>query len=306
MSINVSTSPGIFWWQPAACLRVSGADAASFLQGQCTNDLRPLAPAAPARAAVYGLWLNVKGKVLADSFVLRAAREDAFWLVSYFSPAATLRERLESHVIADDVVIEDATIGWGAVSWLGADAGARAAALAAEAEGFAFRGRRTREENFECVFPVAQREKIRARLAGERELEAADIAARRIAAAIPAVPADIGPGDLPNEGGLEADAISYTKGCYLGQEVMARLKAMGQVRRRLLRVIALDALGPVPSLPAPLFAEGKKIGELRSVAPDASGRVLGLALLNLLALRADPPLALAADGAPAFRLVDAP
>ncbi len=82
MPINFSTSPAIFRWEPAAWLRVSGPDAAAFLQGQFSNDLRPLGLAPEAKGAlpaVYGLWLTVKGKVEADSFVLRGAGPEEFW-----------------------------------------------------------------------------------------------------------------------------------------------------------------------------------------------------------------------------------
>ena len=74
-------------------LRVTGDDAASFLQGQFTNDLRLLEKS----AAVYGLWLTVKGKVLADSFVLRGGDPHEFWIGSYYSPSATIRDPLTGH-----------------------------------------------------------------------------------------------------------------------------------------------------------------------------------------------------------------
>ncbi len=93
--------------------------------------------------------------------------------------------------------------------------------------------------------------------------------------------ADIGPTDLPNEGGLETEAISYTKGCYLGQEVMARLKNMGQVRRRLLRV---HGTGEPPTRLAPVFQAARKVGEVRSAVRDGAGWV-GLALVSLVQLK---------------------
>ena len=68
----------------AAVLRVTGEDAANFLQGQFTNDLRGLTTG----GAVYGLWLNQKGKVLADSFVIAGASAGEFWIVSYHVAAA--------------------------------------------------------------------------------------------------------------------------------------------------------------------------------------------------------------------------
>src|SRR5688500_2187714 len=91
MAIKDSTPQAIFRWKPMCWLRVSGGDASNFLQGQFTNDLRLL----DKSAAVYGLWLTVKGKVLADSFVLRGGAPDEFWIGSYFSSSDTIRERLE-------------------------------------------------------------------------------------------------------------------------------------------------------------------------------------------------------------------
>src|SRR5688572_1380953 len=91
-----------FRWSPATVLRVSGEDAASFLQGQFSNDLRDL----DQKKAVYGLWLNHKGRVIADSFVHRLAEGD-FLVFSYHCPVEVIRQRLEAFVIADDVVLED-------------------------------------------------------------------------------------------------------------------------------------------------------------------------------------------------------
>ena len=107
MHINISTSTAYFRWRPAAWLRVSGADAAAFLQGQFTNDLRPLESAGVA--AVYGLWLTVKGKVLADSFVVRGDK-GGYWVGSYASPAAVIREHhtMEHFGRAFEGAIEDA------------------------------------------------------------------------------------------------------------------------------------------------------------------------------------------------------
>jgi folate-binding protein YgfZ len=292
-----STQPAFFAWSPAAWLRVSGPDAAGFLQGQFTNDLRGLA----AGEARYGLWLNAKGRVIADSFVLRGGGPDEFWVGSYDSPAAVVRERLEGFVIADDLVVEDRTKDWAAVSILGS--GAKSAVAGAGRGEATFAGRRERAENFEWVFPVAARAEVQLRLEGRAELSAGEIARRRIAAGIPAVPADLGPGDLPNEAGVETEAISYTKGCYLGQEVMARLKSMGQVRRRLLRVAGI---GEIPALPAALFCGEREIGALRSAAPDAGGGWIGLAMLTLASVAAGSTLAFTAGGSAAVRVTELP
>lgn len=282
-------------WQPAAWLRVVGPDAATFLQGQFTNDLSK-------EGAVYGLWLNVKGKVLADSFVIRAAGGGEFWVGSYFSPAAVIKERLESFIIADDVTVEDRTAECSGVTIFGADA--LAILATPPAEGWVFRGRRDVGEAAEWVFPNAVAPAVAARIAGMIELSAEQAARRRIEAGIPAVPQDIGPGDLPNEAGLEDVAISYTKGCYLGQEVMARLKSMGQVRRRLVRVRGSGA--PPSARPAALYAGAKPAGELRSAAPTGDGGFLGLAMVSRLNVNADAALAFAPDAPATVTLLEAP
>ncbi len=299
--MNFASQPAVYWWKPACWAHVTGADAKTFLQGQFTNDLRSLKAA--EAGAVYGLWLNVKGKVLADSFVLPGQTADEFWVCSYFSPAAVIRERLESHVIADDVVIEDLTGQCNAVTLMGREALRRQTASAEAKTGYAFAGRRDHSPHTEWVFPAARGDAILSLFADLPSKTAAEMETLRIGAAIPAVPTDVGPADLPNEAGLDVDAISYTKGCYLGQEVMARLKSMGQVRRRLLRVIG--PRGAVPHLPTPLFAGAKQVGELRS-AVETDGSLCGLAMLNLLPLSRATELALAAEAEPTFRVVDQP
>jgi len=305
--MTFSTTAAIFRWKPAAWLRVSGEDAANFLQGQFTNELRTVV----AGGSVYGLWLTLKGKVVADSFIVRAAERTGiegvsgpvFWIGSYFSTAAVIRERLEGFIIADDVVIEDQTESCRAVSILGDDV--QDVLKTGTLSGVMFPGRRERQGNAEWIYPATSTGEVERALAGLRELSAGEIERRRIEAAIAAVPTDIGGGDLPGEGGLEEVAISYTKGCYLGQEVMARLKSMGQVRRRLLRVASATGDAPV-ALPADLFNGGRKVGELRSAVDDGAGGWRGLAMLSLIQAKPGALFSFGSDGALTVRLTDAP
>src|SRR5688500_12211805 len=140
MPINTSTSKAIYRWKPACWMQVIGDDAANFLQGQFTNDLRLLEGA----AAVYGLWLTLKGKVLADGFILRGRKPKEFWIGSYYSPAEVIRERLESFVIADDVVIEDVTTQWEGIT-LFDELEPEPRTTLAESDGLVFPGRRDRK-----------------------------------------------------------------------------------------------------------------------------------------------------------------
>ncbi len=285
--MTIGNSPSVYFWRPATWLRVSGPDALVFLQGQHTNDLNRL----KTSPAVYGLWLNQKGRVLADSFVVRGRSEEEFWVGSYFSTTAVIRERLESHIIADEVALEDESAGWHGATIVGDTLIEQARSAG---DGLLFPGRRGLNGHMEWLtrgprdFP------------GVRTFSDNDMERFRIRAAVPAIPADIGAGELPNEGGLENEAISYTKGCYLGQEVMARLKSMGQVRRRLLRV---SGPGAPPARLAKLFQGVRPVGELRSTVSDGDG-FIGLALLTLLHLSRDLPLSLAPDTPPAIKVLD--
>jgi tRNA-modifying protein YgfZ len=286
-------------FRPAAVLKITGEDAFPFLQGQFTQDL---SLCEKGEYFAYGLWLNQKGKVLADSFVFKRG---AVWLlVSLHSSEAVIRERLEGYIIADDVTIEDVTTLWAGISVLGVSSAEALATVgvrvpdahvwATAGGGIVFQGRRTAGPNWEWLYPVAGDSPVELlRAQGAQEIGSGELDRLRIEAGIPAVPRDIGAEDLPNEGGLELDAISYTKGCYLGQEVMARLKNMGQVRRRLLRVEGPEL--PPTEFPVPLFADGKKLGELRSAVRVGKGFV-GLAMISLLGMTGRPLLSFSPEG----------
>ena len=290
--INFSTYPAWHRWDPAAWLRVSGPDALSFLQGQCSQDLRPLREG--GAAAIYGLWLSLKGKVVGDSFVLRGAEPDEFWVGSYFTPAATLLARLEAFLIADEVTLEDQTSAWTGLSLLSTVHEGPAAGP----DAFRFPGRRLAAGNVEWV---GRREVAAALLPPPgRELDAAQMKLLRLDAGIPAIPEEFGPADLPQEAGLEGVAVSFQKGCYLGQEVMARLKAMGQVRRQLWRVAGEGALPPAPGTPL-RGAEDRLAGEVRSAAADGRGGWIGLAMISLLHAPPDGRLLLPGDTQPSVR-----
>jgi folate-binding protein YgfZ len=262
-------------FRPAAWLKISGEDAFGFLQGQFTNELR-----GEPRKVTYGLWLNQKGRVLADSHVLRE-ESNQFRVLSDHSLALTIVQRLEQYIIADDVVVQDETEKvWALAIWSSESNKpplkdlvwtAPAPGEFQYSEGvWIIPGRRNNLENYELIGPEAEVGKWRKKLlaAGGVEVGADAMELARISSGVPSVPQDIGPGDLPNEAGLETNAISFTKGCYLGQEVMARLKNMGKIRRQLRRI---RGKGPAPKAGASLFQEAKKVGEIRSAISTAEG-----------------------------------
>jgi len=276
-----------FPYRPACVLWVTGNDAATFLQGQFTNDLGSIV----GGASVYGLWLDRKGRVIGDSWVTRAPDDSGFWIVSPSCGAEAISGHLGRHIIADEVEVTDETSAWAAIALAGEGTGAW---LASEARpGFFFRGRRSAAETFEWILPAGDAAAALAATSAARTASFEDMERLRILSGIPAVPADIGASDLPNEGGLDADAISYSKGCYTGQEVMARIKALGRVRRTLVRVAGT---GSRPALPAGLWQGERREGEVRSAVPDGSG-FAGLALVSVASAASGSPFALEPAGA---------
>ncbi|WP_156468805.1 YgfZ/GcvT domain-containing protein [Cephaloticoccus capnophilus] len=315
--MSITPELSFFPWKPACWLRVQGPDAFSFLQGQFSNDLRGLAGglggdsgvsggdeaavfSALARA-VYGLWLDRKGRILGDGFVLRVG-EECFFICSYETSGAALRAHLESFIIADEVELFDETAEVLGLTFFLKEGVPFSLDLARA--GRVFEGRRGARA-IECVGPAAACAELIAQLNPKMELSAAEMERRRILAKVPAVPRDLGSADLPQEGGasFEQSAVSYTKGCYLGQEVMSRLRSMGRVRRSL---VLVRSEGIAPSeLPAPLYLGEKRVGEMRSVVADETpGGFVGLASVSLhglptgslrLSLSANGPAALSAE-----------
>lgn len=312
------STKGVRTARPEAWLRVTGPDAADFLQGQCTQDLRGLKSGQTA----WALWLSIKGRVQAESLVLRG-EEDVWWLWSAHSEGAALAARLEEFIIADDVTVENfgAEGGWAQVTlageaaegWLrerrGGEAPPAEGAWVEFVGGLLFAGRRGRERMWEWLRPAgaAGAQQMEALSAQLGELREDELVRGRIAAGVPAIPGEFGAQDLPQEAGLEGVAISFTKGCYLGQEVMARLHAMGRVRRRLLRVAGE---GGAPASGGVLFvpeASGKSVGELRAAVDDGQGGWIGLAMVNLLGLGGEVANAtLQLEGGRGVRLLDTP
>ena len=260
----------IYSYQLKGALRVTDEDAADFLQSQFSNDLRPF----DEGQATYGLWLDVKGKVIADSVVVCRAEEE-FLILSESCAGETIERKLEQHIIADDVDLEQlgelfglSVIGEGAEVYLSSSSSALVA----------FSGRRSAKPSVELIFESKCArdefaESLRLPVLSHEELQH-----ERIAAGYPMIPAEIGPSDLPGEGGLEKNAISFTKGCFLGQEVIARMHNLGKATRSLYRV---EGVGAPPTCPAALLAaEGKTAGELRSAFVEGE-RWFGVALIKI-------------------------
>ncbi len=230
-----------------AVVRVTGEDAAAFLQGQCSADLRSV-------ALTDALWLNRKGRVLAHTVVSKEA-DGSYVLLCPHLPAPEIVAIVTANVITDDVVATDESSAWMRyVAWGSEPAIPGAKVFATKRFGVAA---------WDLLVPVDVAATGEPAFLGELD-------ALRVAAGVPAVPADCGANEFPQECGLDA-WVSYTKGCYLGQEVMARIQSMGSLRRILRRVSGPVSVGQELKTP-----EGKVVGTVRSAAGDA-----GLALVSV-------------------------
>lgn len=286
-------NPRYFKYLAQGSLGVEGPDALEFLQGQFSNDLSSI----EVGQVVYGLWLNRKGKIVADSFVLRLS-EECFRLVSYFCDEETIYDRLDSYLIMEDAEIERSSELRQGLCVLGRVAQERTCeclglsfpkvgSFSMNAGVVAFWGRRCGEPALEVLSldhaGAACIGKIDADLFGVDglELRLEDMAALAIRSRIPLIGMGFGELDLPQELGLENDAVSFRKGCYLGQEVMARIHAMGRVRKSL-KIVSIENSNTLSNddLPVDLLDDsGKRQGQLKLVAYPGTGGI-GLAVVS--------------------------
>lgn len=274
-------------------LEVRGGDARRWLNGMVTNDVAKLAES-PGRSGCPALVLTNRGRVVADVQVLLVG--DVFWLDLARAFVGPLRERLLKFVIADDVELNDRSAELARLGLEGpASADVLRSALGADVAGLApdtcarvaFPGGEiviarfgwSGEDAFQLFVPLPLAAALRARLAAAvpapTAASAAALEVLRIEAGRPRLGAELSEEVLPPEARLEG-SISYTKGCYTGQEIVARLQSRGHVNHRL---VGLHFDGAAPPAGTKLSAGEREIGEITSVAasPHAGAIALGYA-----------------------------
>lgn len=285
------TGPSRFDHSARARLRVRGADRRDFLDRMATNALGSLA----AGDGAPTFFLERTGRIVDRALVLERGEET--WLLGSAGRGEALREWLARHVIADDVAIDDVTgdtvqftvCGPGAAAVLDGGLGVAAAGLApwghaaASLDGaFVARDADAFGPSFEVVAPFAARSPVEAALASAAPSTAEAWDALRIAAGIPVFGREFSDRTIPLEL-RRTDHISFTKGCYVGQEVVARLHHHHRVKRTLVR-LRIDGAAPPPP-DAPLLREEEEVGRVTSAVAIAGG-VIGLGLVDSAALDA--------------------
>jgi tRNA-modifying protein YgfZ len=242
-------APAFFDLSARAKLRLAGADRVRFLNGQTTNDVRR----AGAEATQESCVLNTKGHLDAHLFLFVAPND--IWIDADEELREQLRLRLERYVIADDVTTEDMTDRFSLFHILGESE--------PEVPGAKFRLHSCRLgiDGWDLWAESAEANKTRSILAAKyRGMDESEWEVLRIENGIPRWGRELTPEIIPPEANVQMRAINYEKGCYIGQEVISRMKMSGQTRQRLCGLISEVAL--VPGMQ--LYAETKMVGRVTS------------------------------------------
>jgi hypothetical protein len=252
-------------------LRAAGKDARAYLHRMLTQALAGL----PAGQTTYACLLTAKGHLVGEGHVL--GLDDGVLLALAPESLAEARAVLEKFVIMDEVTFEDWSESHRVVPVLG-PAGEGAARASGALDGaLVVRNGRRGAPALDLVLPAARAEAVREGLlaAGAAALDEPALEVLRIAGGFARFGLDMDGTRLPMEAGLTRSAIAFDKGCYVGQEVVLRATARGQIQKGLVQL----SLPPGASTGAKLSAGGVEVGQVTSAAETPEGR-LGLGYLR--------------------------
>jgi folate-binding protein YgfZ len=246
-----------------AVLRATGRDAKDYLHRMTTQDLNALPPGGSAYTAI----LNAKGHLLADAHAL--VEEDGVLLVMDPRAAPEARAHLERFVIMDDVTFEDLSASVRNLPVLGPQAGVRLGVRGTRVPRIA--NRRRGVPALDLLLSPPDALALRATLVqeGAHALSTDELEVLRILAGQARWGVDMDQSRLPMEAGLTSAAISFTKGCYTGQEVVLRATARGHLQRGLVQLSLPH--GACPG--TPLSSGGEEIGAVTSAADGPEGPI---------------------------------
>lgn len=256
-------------------LAVKGPDRGSWLNGVVTCDAQGLAPG----RATLGLLLGKQGKIQTDFYLI--AERDRLLLALAPDTLAQTHATLDRLLVMEDAELEDLGAELAVIAMHGSRAQALAETVATSLAGSAAELDLTGLGGAILSVPRSALDRAVAALVdGGAKLADPDAwLALRLRRAVGLFGVDYGPNDNPHEAGLDRRAISWTKGCYLGQEVVCMQDLRGKLKRRL-SLLELEA-GETPARGTPVYAaDGSEAGEITSAR---SGAGHGFALARLKA-----------------------
>lgn len=251
-------------------LRVTGDDRLRFLNGQITNDVRKAGEAVAVEACV----LNAKGKINAHIFV--SAAPECFWIDANPELRGPLSARLEKYVIADDVQIEDVTERFSIFHVLSQTAPDLSDCRVVSARRFSERG-------WDIWADAARHAAVSQQLSSIFDLlDSAAAEIMRIEQGIPRWGCELTDEIIPIEAKLEERTVDYEKGCYIGQEVISRIKMSGQTNKRLCGLVSLDDVPLQAGMRVTATAlKSKEVGWITSATrSEKIGRQIALAYVK--------------------------
>jgi folate-binding protein YgfZ len=268
---GLRTGAAVYLGEERTRIAVTGDDRQRWLNGVVSNDILKLS------GAQYACALTEKGKIIADAIVVAGADAMSVWVPNRCAPP--LVQHWDRFVIMDDVELAiDETHHLVFVQGHAATTAVERAGLSSRALAYDDLGASggvlievTRGEAEEVIKRIARE--------GATRIEASDVHTLRVEAGRASFDFDFDEKTYVQEAGLEKRGVSFTKGCYHGQEVVCMLENRGHVNKRLVQV----SISPG----APLLAgaevslDGKNIGKLTSVVPHADGTATGLAMIKL-------------------------
>jgi folate-binding protein YgfZ len=233
-----------------AKFQLAGPDAERYLNGQTTQDVRR----ATSAHALPSLITTAKGKIEADVFISRHGT-GAFLIDGPEELRMALQLRLDRYLIADNAALDDVSEDFHLFHVLGTEPVAPEPGTCRQANRFGLPG-------WDLLLPAT----LLHRPEGP-ELDPETLEALRVAHGLPRWPNELEGDVLPQEAGLEDRCLDFHKGCYIGQEVISRIKSAGRVNRLLRALVADPGANPAPG--APLFLEDREVGRITSVVKNA-------------------------------------
>jgi tRNA-modifying protein YgfZ len=262
-------------------LLVRGSEAAEYLQGQLTNDIEALEP----DQGCYAALLDHKGHMRADVRVLHLSNGD-IWLDTEKAATEALRSHLDMYKIGREVELADESEAWSIISLIGPAAYEVAGTGPLSPE---YAQRHYERDGIEVLavatdlgvdliaraeFAAPLREALAGAGAATVSTDAAEIV--RVESGRPRFGREMTTATIPAEAGLDERAVSFSKGCYIGQETVARLHYKGKPNRHLrgLRLSAPAEGG------APLSLAGKQVGEIGTACLSPAFGPIALAIVR--------------------------
>lgn len=241
-----------------AKLKLTGEDRVRYLNGQVTNNVRN----AKADETLYACVTDAKGRIVADVHIHATA--DALLLDAEPGLRETLAMRLERYIVADDVELADVTDEWHLWHFWGPPTDHDSSAL---------RSNRFGVSGFDLWLPIGSPAPA---FDSRPVLSAEELETWRILQKVPRWPNELNAETFPPEAGITERATDFAKGCYIGQEILSRIKTTGKMPREMM---AFESEAPVNS--GDELVAGKTVGVVTSVTlhPE-TGEYVGLAMIR--------------------------